>query len=144
LADDLLPSFYARYGRTLSIGNEVSQVLSRGDKTASEDAITRLDLELATWNAEIEAHDTYKRSLAEFNAASAVWRHVGSIGTKPEEPAWPLILPQFNGIDYAIAPLKDLKEIVGLYRDALKSGWFDPSRSSMSSFFSLMVIRLTA
>lgn len=134
MADDLLRQFCARAARTLSIAFEVFQELKRRDKETAETALTRLELELAGWQAEIEAHDAYQAALSEFNAAQAVWQHLESIGTKPEAPTWPPILPQTaHDIDIACMTLYSLKSAAANFRGVIKySISFDTSLSIMA------------
>jgi hypothetical protein len=121
--DDKLHEFYARAARTLSIALEVYQDIKRGDERTAANAVTRLELELAGWQPEIDAHAAYQLATEEFGAARAVWQHV-KIGTKPDTPPWPAVLPPQSGeIDMTIGALRGFKFNVAQLQESIECAW---------------------
>ena len=123
MADDKLHQFHARAARTLSIALEVYQDIKRGGEKTAATAVTRLELDLAGWQREIDAHTAYQLAKDEFAAARAVWEHV-KIGTKPEAPSWPAIFPaQSDGIDITIGALRGLSFNVTQLQESIECSW---------------------
>ena len=116
MADDFA-AFYAHAGRTLSIALEVYEVLKECEHGASDKALTRLELEAATWDKNIEDHAAYKLKKAEYTARTAAWNHAHA-GEKPEKPACPPSLPDSIELPYLFQCIADLKTRAVRFRKA--------------------------
>jgi predicted DNA-binding transcriptional regulator AlpA len=130
--DERLRQFYNRAVRTLSIAFESFQKLKSEGAAGAEVSLTRLELELATWNSEVAALERYNAAVQDFNTAHASWRHSG-IGEPPEAPGWPSEVPNFRpAVESIILKFNGSSDVsvdngltfnIAQIRESLKESW---------------------
>jgi hypothetical protein len=64
----------------------------------------------------------------EFNAARAVWRHAGSVGTEPQPPQWPMEVRQTYIVDAIVRALVTFDKLVNDFRSPVGHAEYDARR----------------